>query len=547
MFESKEMLSIKEKSRTILSTRNTIEPDKLKQKSPWESDNEYLQTFIQKHKYEIETINKILEKANQEKCETTKESKWQHIKKEIVEWSLLTKFDAYSKIYEEKNIWIKIIWILFFLLFTGVTIWLVAFNINGFLKYEVSSLIEIKTERPTVFPAVTVCNSNPFPSSQAQSLMDDISLEYFNMTFDNMTFNQAFSYAPNLTELTKMFVNSPLYNSTQRLELEAIPIIPSYFYFNNQNSKNKLGLYFRRYFLYDYGDCYQFNMGVGMIDTNTFQFLKQKGEGNDYGLTLQFGPYASSNKYMSSFYDGLIIFVHNQSHPPESTSPIKIEIGKFTSIGIERTFTHNEKYPYTECKDLSSFSSELYNLVLKSNYSYRQADCFNLCLQRSIINKCNCFYTRYTQMYNAQPCLNLTDLSCIQDVSNDFEQDECINQCPLECDSIKYSYSLSNLVFPSQSFYSKFYSDTSNLISTEINYNIDLSTIESYKKYYLMLNVFYPYLEYTQITESPKFTWIDLLSQIGGSLGMFLGYSIFHFIEICEILLKVLFVLFGKH
>ena len=338
-----------------------------------------------------------------------------------------------------------------------------------------------------------------------------------------------------------------LYDKKLKLELVAIAIVPSYFYFNNQNNQPNLGTYFRPFFMYDFGNCYQFNMGTNFYGNITFPYLKQKGEGSDYGLTLLFGPYANFNKYMSSFYDGLIVFIHNQSNPPQSVSPIKIEIGKYTSVGIERTFTQNAQSPYTDCQDLSSYSSELFNLVkMSSNYSYRQVDCFNLCLQRNIIKQCGCYYTRYTQMNNAQPCLNPTQLSCLQSVSNDFEQEKCVNECPLECDSVKYSYSLSSLVFPSQSFYNKYQSDTSNLYETQIKYNIDLSSIENYQKYYLMVNVFYSYLEYTQITTSPKFTWIDFLSQIGGSLGMFFGISIFHLIEIFEIFSIIVFVLVRK-
>ena len=33
-----------------------------------------------------------------------------------------------------------------------------------------------------------------------------------------------------------------------------------------------------------------------------------------------------------------------------------------------RMFTYNQVYPYSECKDLSSFQSELFYLIKQSNY-----------------------------------------------------------------------------------------------------------------------------------------------------------------------------------
>jgi len=108
-------------------------------------------------------------------------------------------------------------------------------------------------------------------------------------------------------------------------------------------------------------------------------------------------------------------------------------------------------------------------------------------LQRDIINTCGCYYTRYTQIYNtSQPCLNLTQYDCIQRVSSTFEQDKCTSECPLECDSVKYEYSLSSMSFPSQSFYDKFKSDVNYFSSLESSYGVNLSTIERYKNYFVM-------------------------------------------------------------
>ena len=50
------------------------------------------------------------------------------IKIEFKEWSLNTKYDGFSKIFEHKKFIIKMIRTLIFVAFTGATIWLVTTN-----------------------------------------------------------------------------------------------------------------------------------------------------------------------------------------------------------------------------------------------------------------------------------------------------------------------------------------------------------------------------------------------------------------------------------
>ena len=42
-------------------------------------------------------------------------------------------------------------------------------------------------------------------------------------------------------------------------------------------------------------------------------------------------------------------------------------------------------------------------------------------------------------------------------------------------------------------------------------------------------SILYPNNEHTEIRETPKTKFVDLISNLGGSLGIFLGFSIFSF------------------
>ena len=52
--------------------------------------------------------------------------------------------------------------------------------------------------------------------------------------------------------------------------------------------------------------------------------------------------------------------------------------------------------------------------------------------------------------------------------------------------------------------------------------------------------VYYPKFEYTRINQLPKMTSFDLVSLVGGTLGLFTGVGFFTLIDIIEIFLEML-------
>ena len=88
---------------------------------------------------------------------------------------------------------------------------------------------------------------------------------------------------------------------------------------------------------------------------------------------------------------------------------------------------------------------------------------------------------------------------------------------------------LSNLEDPSYHLYSSFGSDFKN----EHSY-------DEYRSQWLTIKVFYSTLSYTTMYETPKVSLTDLLAQIGGSLGMFVSFSVFSFFELIEIVILLI-------
>ena len=115
-----------------------------------------------------------------------------------------------------------------------------------------------------------------------------------------------------------------------------------------------------------------------------------------------------------------------------------------------------------------------------------------------------------------------TQYECADNEINNFVSAECIKTyCPLECSSIEYE---------SENSVGSFYSEP---------------YLSSFQSYILptKLTVSYSTLRYTQITESPQATFISLLAQLGGSLGMFISFSVFTLFESIELLVLILYAM----
>ena len=76
----------------------------------------------------------------------------------------------------------------------------------------------------------------------------------------------------------------------------------------------------------------------------------------------------------------------------------------------------------------------------------------------------------------------------------------------------------------------------SSLIKSFYNYNLNdsLNTFEMLKKSVARLQINYQEMMQTFITEYPKMQAADLVSSVGGILGLFLGLSFLSFIEIFD-------------
>jgi hypothetical protein len=70
--------------------------------------------------------------------------------------------------------------------------------------------------------------------------------------------------------------------------------------------------------------------------------------------------------------------------------------------------------------------------------------------------------------------------------------------------------------------------------------------LNSFKNKIVSINVYFSELRYTEITETPSTTIIDLFAYIGGTVGLFVGVSVLSCVEIVEFILEAIIIYFEK-
>jgi hypothetical protein len=381
--------------------------------------------------------------------------------------------------FRSKRFLIKILWSFFLLIFLFLSIYYVILNIIDYLKYDTISSIQTIYEQESEFPTISIC-------SHLESKLDVKILD---------------------------------------------------FWFNNkeQSFDNDLKAYNDSSFR----QCLRFNSDKIIIKHS----IKS---GFDEGLMLSF--------YLNTSLDfgDLYISIHNNTKMPETI----YNKGYFISSGrsgrknyfiIKRIKDEKLEQPYNDCyKDVSqsNFNQTIINYLKFKNYDYNQKDCVNLCrnLKYNETNTCGCYLDSLDdEIYMKYISINSSITKCIEKFLTSFNTKiiyECqSNYCPLECDSFEYDVSLYLQPILARGNISNFYNK-----SIYPEFTDDFKTFEDVSKSFFSINVYYQDLKYTLISQQPKIELFGLISNLGGILGLFIGFSFISLLEIIEVLAELIYI-----
>ena len=409
---------------------------------------------------------------------------------------------------------IKFVWLICLILSAVLCFIFIWEQITNYLRYDVTTKIRVKSEFIANFPAVTICNINPFTSEKAANLFELCKNQNLTYSFikKDYTFKEKFKSCLIKLKLANLKIYGDFKNKIINQSRFNWQPTDDFVYFNHS----------------EYGNCYTFNSGQsqnGSMVTIKSQKRTRKFEG--LILHLDLSVHQKLRDYVFEY--GSMIFIHNQTIQPYFVNGILIGKGLETSIGLRRTFIRTEPKPYSLCDGNTnkpdSHKSKLYRLILKKFGYYTQDFCVEQCFQKKVYQMCNCTVSFIDSVFDAKDmCENYEKMvirNCWFDIDDKFYtikniEKECIPLCPLECEKQSFDYIFS------------------------------VKKLDTQNENQAVVNIFYENLAFTEIEESPTICFANLISGIGGTLGLFLGISFLSLVEVFDILFQLFFIIFQK-
>ena len=454
------------------------------------------------------------------------------LKKNIIELIESSTSHGIPNIFRNKHFPMKLIWLIFFLVSTGGCVYSILQSFSQFFDYGVTTTVRIQNEIPALFPKITICNRNGLNTYTGYELLSFIA-SYYNQSSSNMDTDST-EFRNSVYEMALINMNN--YSNKKKLgyELKEILIKCTFSYRNCGPDQFE--------YIYNsiYGNCYSFNTGKNSSTGESIPFKKAYFAGYLGGLTLEL--YAGLNDGIDKYfpYNGIVVFIGNNSYPIKYLNEIHASAGKETNIAVEKTFVTQIPVPYSGCiSDVSADNSVLYKNLIEANIKYNQQDCFTQCFQKKVEDLCESYNPFFLPISRNNSC-NYVQYICLIETMKSFlngeYSDECFNLCPIECEKSIYSYYISQSSSFSRS-YAEGYMKNELIKSKFGNKTI---TYEEVKNSIVKVNIYFDGLRYTEIEETPSVTLFNLISNIGGTLGLFIGISLLSFIEIIEIFYELL-------
>ncbi len=412
--------------------------------------------------------------------------------------------------------------------------YLISISVIKFSNYEVTVSTTKEIETPINFPAVTICNLNPFVKTRATKFINN-ALQTVNLKIG--ADEQAVGFISKILDILKKdAAANPItaFNSSYQKDIgyDIDEILVSCYYSGQKCSSSD----FKFIRSYDYGNCYTFNANLSNIRNIS-------NAGPQHGLELElFTGLDDIYIYKRGFY----VVVHNQSVSPiMDNEGVYVSIGAETNIGIERVFYEKLSSPYSKCVENpnspDSSTSALYKAILNElgEKTYRQKYCFKLCYQLLVMNSCTCFDPKYSKPYkneSIRPCFSNIEVDCMNKQETDFEdtnlKDTCGKDCPQDCLQINYITNVNTATYPTDVYLQ--YLLQTNFFKNNTNKTSSIAKV----------NIFYNEISYSLFKEYPSKTIDGLMGEIGGQLGLFIGISLLSLFELFELLFEIIRISF---
>ncbi|CAF0724254.1 unnamed protein product [Brachionus calyciflorus] len=342
----------------------------------------------------------------------------------FIEWCKSSTSHGIPNIARAENKIIALVWCLAFTISTGFCGFYILQTIIEVSKNPTMINYEIIEETPAVFPAISICNLNPFKTTNS-----NVYNTLLNVLLEN---NFKYTIHPNLASISaSSLVKSYVFNLPDEVKKTFSYQYSELVYSCKFNGFLCSSQDFEWFYSFDYGNCYKFNPnGTKMVGKS----------GSQGGLRLEMYVGNSSDSEAYTIKTGLRFLIHNHTDFRSiSNYGQDASAGFSTEVKINRNIHSKLGAPFSNCledvtsatkskSDLMILMFDLLNLTI-----YTREMCLNVCYQIPLEESCNCSDASIPQIQaNLSRCVSSTQIKCQEQffqnfysVSNSYCQDQC--------------------------------------------------------------------------------------------------------------------------
>ncbi|CAF0767303.1 unnamed protein product [Adineta ricciae] len=464
----------------------------------------------------------------------------------IKEFSFNTSMHGIPGIARSESLLNRAFWSVSFLIFTGIMLYFVVQSIITYFNYPTQTSVSFSDEWPQNFPAVTICNNSPF---MYDSFIGPF-LNYtnsLNLTHTNDTTVLSSQQARYIRDflIYKLNRNESVTDFFYPLESILIKCI-----FNGIScSVND----FIQFVSPVYGSCYTFNAKVDHINNGT---IHQCGDYGGVGL-LELGLYTHNHQYVPFVNDdvGIVALVHdNTKLPAIDIIGSKLAPGRKYRLNYRKRTNTLLPTPYTTCTDETTERLQIiFDQYVGVKYDYVQELCFRVTLQTYTYEQCGCISPlQWAFRYILVPGTNRIVQAPLCNISDPCYTEAAIRtqgpnppsptfdlNCGLECTTNEFVVRLSSSLAPT-SWYMDEVKSFVESSSIRLSKNWSTNWAAEIGRNYVGIEVVTESTKVEVYTQQASLSRVDVLSNIGGQTGLWIGISFLSLMEIAEMVFRLI-------
>ncbi|KAF6030840.1 SCNN1D [Bugula neritina] len=424
-------------------------------------------------------------------------------------------------------------WFILSLLSVGALSFHLSQLISVFIQFDTSTDIKLNNDiRSLAFPAVTICNNNMIRSSAITSALNTLVSTASNkqdraQAKHDILEDLAYEYALLEDDDIKFQLGHQFESLVQWAD------------FNYEDVADDFIHFFNPY----HGNCFTFNH---FSDSNKSSSVRA---GAEYGLVMllniqqyEYVPYLTEAS-------GVKILIHDPEEMPfPEDGGITVAPNTRTRLAVKRTEYTRKNGRYGNCLEVGEddFPLTIYNY--QYGYSYSKPACEKSCVQEQAIKECGCFLPEipynesfYSDYDAVKPCDGGNSSVCVEEIYYNFTSGslKCEN-CHEPCHEVVFDVTPSATVWPAPSYMG----DLKDTVQSDMpalfdelqkNYELYDSISVPIQENLLQVMVFYDKIAVTESVQEPKVSDFQFVSDLGGSLGLWVGWSMLTVFEFMEL------------